>query len=230
MTTMSKPVGQNTVSGKKLGDFVARIERIRSEKKVLGDDEKLVFAEAVSEGFTAARIREILKIRAMKPHDRQEAEAELDMYLHALGMATEAPLFRAVGLMAVDAAAREQVIEALKQLVPPNGEIIVKIGPQPVRVWRDKDGAAHHADVEEPKAPPSSGAAASAVGPRRAAAEPPDCTDAEAEELGAMAYENNEPITSNPFPFGDRRQAKFDNGWRKAAGSDGMGPDTGDDD
>ena len=138
--TGGKPVGRNSVSGAELVRFVERVERIREQKKALGDDERQVFAEMQARGFTPKRVREVLKIRVMKPHDRLEAEQELDMYLHAMGMAVEAPLFRAVGRMGVDLAVREQVIDAFKQLVPPNGEIIVKVGGEPVRLWRENEG------------------------------------------------------------------------------------------
>jgi hypothetical protein len=43
--------------------------------------------------------------------------------------------------------------------------------------------------------------------------------------LGGEAFAANQPIIVNPFPFGDGRRAKWDLGWRKASGTDGMGPD-----
>lgn len=50
----------------------------------------------------------------------------------------------------------------------------------------------------------------------------------EVSETGAFAYgqqmfRDNRPITDNPFPFGDARRARCDEGWRKESGSDGMG-------
>lgn len=221
--------GKNTISGKKLGAYIGRIEVVNEQIKQFGEDRKVIFAELKQEGFSAKRVREVLKIRAMKPHDRQEAEAELDMYLHAIGLANEAPLFRAVGLMAVDIAAREQVIAALEQLVPQDGEIVLKIGAIPVRMWRDESGTTHHEDVkpEEPSMPSESKRSTMPPRPER---EIPDVSQARAEELGREAYQANCPITDNPFPFGDKRQSKWDKGWREASGSDGMGPDTGGDD
>jgi uncharacterized protein (UPF0335 family) len=115
---MTTVLGRNTANGQKLLGFIEKVERLRGEKKQIADEEKVVFAEAQSEGFTAKRIRDVLKIRSMNPHDREEAEAELDMYLHAIGMSSEAPLFRQVGLMNVDTTVRDQVIEAVMLLVP----------------------------------------------------------------------------------------------------------------
>ena len=218
---MSTSPGRNTVSAERLQSFIDRIESLRQQKKDLSEDEKLVFAELKAEGYTPARVRDILKIRAAKPGDYDEAKAELDMYLHALGMERESPLFQAVGLMDVDTAARDQVIEAFKMLVPKKGEIIVKIGKQPVRLYRDSDGVAQAEDFKESK--PRSGPSAPQVAqPRR---DVPDVDDAGAEELGETAYKANQPITSNPFPWDDSRRQAFDKGWRDASGTDGMGPE-----
>jgi uncharacterized protein (UPF0335 family) len=223
---MATTPGRNTVSGRELVAFVDRIERIREEKKALAADEKQVFAELQAKGFTPKRVRELLKIRTMKPLDRQEAEQELDMYLHVMGMAAEAPLFRAVGQMGVDLAVREQVIEAFKQLVPPGGEIIVKVGGSPVRLWREKeDGDVQAEDYREPPPPPPAGAGSSAgsATPRRTMAEAPDVDAEGAADLGRKAYSDNKPITANPFPFGDKRRPAWDAAWREASGTDGMG-------
>lgn len=216
-------VGRNTVSGQELSAFVERVERIREQKKALAADEKQVFAEVQAKGFSAKRVRDVLKIRTMKPHDREGAEQELDIYLHAMGMAAEAPLFRAVGAMGTDVAVREQVIEAFKQLVPPNGEIIIKVGGSPVRIWRD-DGEVHAEDYKDPVAA-APGPATGATMPPRPSADVPDVDDAGAGALGRKAYTDNKPITANPFPFGDKRRPRWDEAWREASGSDGMGED-----
>lgn len=219
---VSRQVGRNTVSGRELMSFIERVERIREQKKQLGEDEKLVFAELKATGFNAPTVRTVLKRRAAKPADLEEAEQLLDMYLHAVGMASEAPLFRAVGMMSVDLSARDQVIEAFKQLVPTEGEIIVKIGKQPVRLFRDENGEALAEDVvKKPKA----AARPASVVPERPQREVPEVDAAGARELGRKAHKENQPIISNPFPFGDKRRPEFDAGWREASGTDGMGPE-----
>jgi uncharacterized protein (UPF0335 family) len=214
--------GRNTVSGQALLAYIERIELVRDEKKQLAEDEKLIFAELKAAGFSPARVRDVLKRRAAKPADVEEAESELDMYLHAIGMRTEAPLFRAVGLMEVDLAARDQVIDAFMQLVPQNGEVIVKVGQQPVRLWRDETGNAQIEDYQErpaPTVPPG-------TVPSRPPRDVPDVDEAGAFALGQQAYRENQPITSNPFPWNDDRRQRFDAGWRDASGGDGMGPET----
>jgi len=214
-------IGRNTVSGRQLQAFIDRIELLREQKKQLAEDEKLVFAEAKANGFSPACMRTVLKRRAARPADIEEAQAQLDMYLHALGMATETPLFRAVGQMSVDLAARDEVIAAFKLLVPSDGEIIVKIGTQPVRLYRDANGEAQAEDVVEKPKPASRPASAMPQRPQR---EFPDVDAAGARELGRKAFKENQPITANPFPFGDKRRPEWDGGWREASGTDGMGP------
>lgn len=216
-------LGRNTPDGQRLTGYIQEIERIREEKKQLGEDEKAIFASAKAAGFTPATIRDVLKVRRMKPADRQEAEARLEIYLHAIGMDREAPLFRRVGLMAVDRAAKSDVIEALKLLVPDAGEITVAVGGGKVRLWRDKAGEAHAEDVVD--LPPSElpERPAPAARPRK---EVPDCSEEEAWELGRVAGRENKPVIANPFPWDDKRRPKWDEGWRVGSGSDGMGPDT----
>jgi uncharacterized protein (UPF0335 family) len=50
--------------------LIERIERLRDEKKGLGDDEKDVFLEAKSTGFDVKVMRKILTARARDPNDR----------------------------------------------------------------------------------------------------------------------------------------------------------------
>lgn len=214
-------IGRNTESGQALEGYIARVESVRASKKDFADQETAIIAEAKSNGFVPAAIRAVLKIRAMKPHVRQEAEAILDTYLHTLGMIADTPLFRQVGLMDVDRASRDEVIEALKKFVPDNGSITVEAGGRPVRLTRDDKGEVTAVEVVERPAPTEAGAAVSGKINRP----PPPDVDAEgAEQLGRVAFKANEPIIANPFPFGDERRPKWDGGWRAESGTDGMGP------
>lgn len=45
----------------------------------------------------------------------------------------------------------------------------------------------------------------------------------DAEQLGRAAFRAGKPVIDNPFPFNDPRRARFDEAWRREAGSDGMG-------
>ena len=215
--------GKNTLAGDQLRGFIERVESLEAEAKVISDGKKQVFAEAKSNGFNTVIMKNMIKRRKMKPHDLEEHDNLMDLYGHALGMLPEPPLFRAVGQMAVDTKARESVIDALKQLVPQSGEIIVKIGSNPVRMTRDKDGNAVVTDYSEPKAASAyTGGDSDASWPKP---DVPDVKKKDAKAYGAQFYYENKPVISNPFPADDPRRALFDQGWREASGNDGMGDD-----
>ncbi len=69
-----------------LKSFIERIERLEEEKAALAADVREVFAEAKSAGFDVKIMRQVLRLRKLDSADRQEQEALLDIYLHALGM------------------------------------------------------------------------------------------------------------------------------------------------
>jgi uncharacterized protein (UPF0335 family) len=124
-----------------LKSFVERIERLAEEKATIADDIKSVYAEAKANGFDNAAIRAVVKLRKLDPDERKENEAILETYLHAIGMLDESPVHSAISAMSFDRAARDQVIEAFKQIVPDSGEVIVKMGAgAPVRLSRDSKG------------------------------------------------------------------------------------------
>ncbi len=71
---------------KHLRQFVEQIERLEEEKKALADDFKDKFAEAKAVGFDVKALRQIIRLRKKSKTDRQEEEAILVTYMHALGM------------------------------------------------------------------------------------------------------------------------------------------------
>ena len=76
----------NAVAADQLRLFIERIERLEEEKKGLSEDINGVYSEAKANGFDAKVMRQIIKLRAMEQHQRQEWEAVLDTYMSALGM------------------------------------------------------------------------------------------------------------------------------------------------
>jgi uncharacterized protein (UPF0335 family) len=66
--------------------LVERVERLEGEKADIGDDIKAVYAEAKAVGYDVRIVREIIKLRKMKPDDRREREAILEAYKSALGL------------------------------------------------------------------------------------------------------------------------------------------------
>ncbi|MEI6640400.1 MAG: DUF2312 domain-containing protein [Novosphingobium sp.] len=66
--------------------LIERIERLEEEKKGIGDDIKDVYAEAKAVGYDPKIMRQIVRLRKLKPDDRREMEAILDTYKNALGL------------------------------------------------------------------------------------------------------------------------------------------------
>ena len=76
----------NTVAGAELLAFVERVERMREERKSIGEDISEVFGEMKGEGYDVKIVKDVLKLRDMDPGARHERDAVLDLYLSALGM------------------------------------------------------------------------------------------------------------------------------------------------
>lgn len=88
--------GHNLIQPDRLRAFFERIERLEEEKDALSADIREVFAEAKSVGYNTKIMRQVLKLRKMETHERQEMELELETYLRALGM-VQPGLFDEVG-------------------------------------------------------------------------------------------------------------------------------------
>jgi uncharacterized protein (UPF0335 family) len=67
--------------------LIERVERLEEEKKGISDDIRDVYAEAKAVGYDAKMMREVVKLRKMKPDDRREMQMILDAYMAALGLA-----------------------------------------------------------------------------------------------------------------------------------------------
>ncbi len=80
-------MSEAAVTSEQLRLFIERIERLEEEKKGIADDIRDVYAEAKSTGYDPKIMRQVVRLRKMEPHDRQEMEAILDTYKSALGIA-----------------------------------------------------------------------------------------------------------------------------------------------
>ena len=221
---MSEQIGRNTLAGELLRGYVERVENINAQMEDLRKDKAVVMAEAKKENLQPVGINYIVKQRKMKPSERAELDSLRDMYLHAMGMLADNPLFRMVGLMKVDITARDQIIEAMKKFVPATGSITIDAGGSPVRLTRDQDGNISVTEViEKPVETGNPNVKKSTA--KTPAAPPPNVDGEAAETLGRQAFRADTPIIGNPFPFGDPRRPRWDAGWRKESGTDGMGPD-----
>lgn len=74
------------VTADELRQFIERYEHLAAEKQDIADQQREVMAEAKGRGYSAPILREIIKLRKMKPDDRAEKQAVLDLYAAALGM------------------------------------------------------------------------------------------------------------------------------------------------
>ena len=67
--------------------LIERVERLEEEKKGIADDIRDVYAEAKSNGYDTKTMRAIVRLRKMETHARQEADALMETYRSALGLA-----------------------------------------------------------------------------------------------------------------------------------------------
>lgn len=79
-------MSEGNVAADQLRLFIERIERLEEEKKGIADDIRDVYSEAKSQGYDTKVMRQVVKLRKMETHDRQEFEAALDTYKAALGL------------------------------------------------------------------------------------------------------------------------------------------------
>ena len=80
-------MSSEAVSNDQLRLFIERVERLEEEKKGILDDIKDVYSEAKSNGYETKIMRQIVRLRKMETHDRQEMETLLEMYKAAVGLA-----------------------------------------------------------------------------------------------------------------------------------------------
>ncbi len=69
-----------------LRTIVERIEKLEEEKKAISDDIRDVYAESKANGFDVKALRAIIRLRKIEPTEREEQDAILETYMHALGM------------------------------------------------------------------------------------------------------------------------------------------------
>jgi uncharacterized protein (UPF0335 family) len=80
-------LAEGSIAADELRLLIERIERLEEEKKAMADDIRDVYAEAKARGYDGKAMRTIVRLRKMETHVRQEAEAMIETYMQALGMA-----------------------------------------------------------------------------------------------------------------------------------------------
>lgn len=80
-------IGDNSgAADDRLRLLIERVERLEEEKKGIQDDIKDVFSEAKAVGYDTKVMKEIVRLRKMKPDDLRERNAILQTYCKALGL------------------------------------------------------------------------------------------------------------------------------------------------
>jgi|TARA_B110000503_G_C7036422_1_gene366302 uncharacterized protein (UPF0335 family) len=69
-----------------LNQFMARIERLEEDKRVVLEDIKELYGEAKAQGFDSKVLRQVVRIRKIDKAKLDEHEELMDLYKHALGM------------------------------------------------------------------------------------------------------------------------------------------------
>ncbi len=77
------------VSGEKLRQMVAKIERLEVEKKEVSEHLSDTYKEAKTLGFDPKILRKLVSIRKKDAQKLAEENEVLDLYMHALGMLDE---------------------------------------------------------------------------------------------------------------------------------------------
>ncbi|MEO6225208.1 MAG: DUF2312 domain-containing protein [Sphingomicrobium sp.] len=80
-------MAEGTVAADQLRLFIERIERLEEEKKGIADDIRDVYSEAKANGYDTKTMRAIVRLRKMEANARQEADALMETYRSALGLA-----------------------------------------------------------------------------------------------------------------------------------------------
>ncbi len=75
------------IAAERLRSYIERIERLEEEKAALAADIREIHSEAKGNGFDAKTMRHTVCLRKMDQNERNEQEALLDLYRHALGIA-----------------------------------------------------------------------------------------------------------------------------------------------
>lgn len=74
------------LSGKKLKNYIEKIERLEEEKTGITQDINGVYSEVKSAGFDAKILKNIIKLRKLSKERRKEEQELLDLYMSAIGM------------------------------------------------------------------------------------------------------------------------------------------------
>lgn len=78
--------GHNHVAAEQLRSFIERAERLIEERDGISADIRDVMAEAKANGYDVKTLRDMIRLRKMETHARQEKMALAETYMQALGL------------------------------------------------------------------------------------------------------------------------------------------------
>jgi uncharacterized protein (UPF0335 family) len=76
----------DTIISDELMQYITRIETIEAELEEKKLDRREVYSELKSVGYVPKTVRQIIRLRKLEEHVRQEEEALLDTYKNAVGL------------------------------------------------------------------------------------------------------------------------------------------------
>ena len=82
-------MADTTVAREQLKSIIERVERLEEEKQAIAGDIRDIYAEAKANGYDVKTLRKVVQLRKKDSDQREEEEAMLTLYLHALGMAPD---------------------------------------------------------------------------------------------------------------------------------------------
>ncbi len=77
----------DTITADELRQFIERFEQLAAEKQDVADQQKELMAELKGRGYDGKAFKEVIRLRKMKPDQRAEFEAVVDLYRQAAGLA-----------------------------------------------------------------------------------------------------------------------------------------------
>jgi len=80
------------IAAEQLQSIIHRIENLEESKAEIVADIRDVYTEAKLNGYDPKIIRQIVRLRKLDRAEREEQEAVLALYTHALGMTADADL------------------------------------------------------------------------------------------------------------------------------------------
>lgn len=79
-------MSEGNVAADRLRLHIEAIERLHEERKGIAEDISERYSQAKSDGYDTKTMKQIIRLRGMDSHARQEADALLETYRNALGL------------------------------------------------------------------------------------------------------------------------------------------------